>query len=115
MPNIGKQTSAISAKADSIQISQGYHDGSGTVQIATTEQAKIISGNIKNGVKILGVTGNYTGESSEVPQSKTVNAPLTEDLTVTPDAGFTCLSQVVVRKVPYVESANSYGTTVTIG
>ena len=38
------------------------------------------------------------------------------DLTVTPDSGYTCLSQVIVRKVPYVTAGNSAGgTTVTIG
>ena len=117
MPNIGKQANTtISTKAGTITIAQGYHDGSAKVSISTTEQAKIIAGNIKNGVTILGVQGNYTGESTEVPQSKTVDAPLSEDLTVTPSSGYTCLSQVVVRKVPYVTSSNSAGgTTVTIG
>lgn len=117
MPNVGKQTNVtISAKAGTITIAQGYHDGSAKVSISTTEQAKIIAGNIKNGVTILGVQGTYAGDSIEIPQSKTVNAPLTDDLTVTPDSGYTCLSQVVVRKVPYVTSSNSAGgTTVTIG
>lgn len=117
MPNIGKQSSVtISTKAGSVTIAQGYHDGSAKVAISTTEQNKIIAGNIKNGVTILGVAGSYTGESTEVPQSKTVNAPLSADLTVTPDAGYTCLSQVVVKKVPYATAANSAGgTTVTIG
>ncbi len=117
MPNIGKQTNVtISTKAGTVTIAQGYHDGSAKVGISTTEQAKIIATNIKNGVTILGVQGTYAGDSTEVPQSKTVNAPLNEDLTVTPDSGYTCLSQVVVRKVPYVTSSNSAGgTTVTIG
>lgn len=117
MPNIGKQASTtISTKAGTITIAQGYHDGSAKVSISTTEQAKIIAGNIKNGVTILGVQGTYAGDSVEVPQAKTVNAPLSEDLTVTPDSGYTCLSQVVVRKVPYVTSSNAAGgTTVTIG
>lgn len=117
MPNIGKQSNTtISTKAGSVTISQGYHDGSAKVAISTTEQNKIIAGNIKNGVTILGVQGTYTGESQEVPQSKTVNAPLSSDLTVTPDTGYTCLSQVVVRKVPYVTATNAAGgTTVTIG
>lgn len=117
MPNIGKQSNVtISTKAGTVTIAQGYHDGSAKVGISSTEQSKIVATNIKNGVSILGVTGSYTGESTEKPQSKTVNAPLASDLTVTPDSGYTCLSQVVVRKVPYVESANAAGgTTVTIG
>lgn len=114
MPNIGKQTGTISTKAGSVAISSGYHDGSGKVTISSTEQAKIIAGNIKNGVTILGVTGNYSGDSVEVPQSKTVT-PSNSQQTITPDAGYTCLSQVVVNAIPYVESANAHGTTVTIG
>lgn len=117
MPNVGKQSNTtISTKAGQVTISQGYHDGSAKVEISSTEQAKIVATNIKNGVSILGVRGTYTGESTEKPQSKTVDAPLSQDLTVTPDTGYTCLSQVVVRKVPYVTSSNSAGgTTVTIG
>ena len=117
MPNIGKQSNVtISTKAGTVTIAQGYHDGSAKVGISSTEQSKIVAGNIKNGVTILGVQGSYVGGSTEVPQSKTVNAPLSDDLTVTPDSGYTCLSQVTVRKVPYTTSANSAGgTTVTIG
>ena len=49
------------------------------------------------------------------PQSKTVTPNSTQQ-TVLPDGGYNCLSQVVVEKIPYVESENSAGgTTVTIG
>ena len=34
----------------------------GNVSIDSTEQAKIIAGNIKSGVTILGVEGSYSGE-----------------------------------------------------
>lgn len=115
MPNVGKQTSTISTKAQKVTISQGYHDGSGTVQIATAEQNKIIAGNIKNGVQILGVTGNYSGDSIEVPQSKTVT-PSNAQQVVTPDEGYTCLTQVTVNAIPYAESNNAAGgITITIG
>ena len=117
MPNIGKQTNTtISTKAGTVTIAQGYHDGSAKVGISTTEQNKIIAGNIKNGVTILGVQGTYAGDSTEVPQTKTVNAPISEDLVVTPDSGYTCLSQVTVKKVTYVSAPNAAGgNTVTIG
>lgn len=58
MTNNGAQTETISKLADSIKIKQGYHDGTGTVSIASTEKSKIISGNIKAGVTILGVSGS---------------------------------------------------------
>lgn len=116
MKNNGAVSGVISTKAGKYSVPIGYHDGSGSVQISSTEQAKIVAGNIKNGVTILGVQGNYTGESSEKPQAKTVT-PSAQQQVITPDAasGYTCLSQVTVNAIPYVESANSYGTTVTIG
>lgn len=57
MPNIGAQTADISAKATSITLTAGYHNGSGAIKIATAEQNKIITGNIKSGITILGVAG----------------------------------------------------------
>lgn len=61
MPNIGGAVGTISLKDQAYTIPQGYHDGSGSVSILSTEQAKIIPGNIKNGVEVLGVVGTYTG------------------------------------------------------
>ena len=53
--------------------------------------------------------------SGEEKQAKTVT-PTTVEQVILPDAGFTCLSQVTVKAIPYVERANSAGgTTVTIG
>lgn len=62
MPNIGTQNSTITTKAQQVSISNGYHDGSGKVQIATSEQNKIIPENIKLGVTILGVTGTLDSD-----------------------------------------------------
>ena len=103
----------ITTKAQQYLIPAGYHDGSGYVQIDTTEQAKIIASNIKAGVQILGVTGDYSGEGATA-QAKTV-IPYTTAQTILPDAGYDYLSQVTVNAIAYVESPNSYGTTVTIG
>ena len=58
MTNNGTVSTDISAKATEVTIAQGYHSGSGKVKIATAEQNKIITGNIKAGVTILGVAGN---------------------------------------------------------
>lgn len=117
MPNNASDSSTISAKAQQVTIAQGYHDGSGKVSISTTEQAKIIAGNIKDGVQILGVTGNYTGEGV-TSQTKTVipSASWTTDQSIIPDANYDFLAEVVVKKIPYVESVNAAGGyTVTIG
>ena len=48
----------ISSKAGTYTVPAGYHNGSGKVSISSAEQAKIIAGNIKSGVTILGVAGS---------------------------------------------------------
>ena len=114
MPNNGAVTGTISTKAGSYTIPQGYHDGSGKVAISTTEQNKIVAGNIKSGVSILGVTGTFSGASIKA-QTKTVTPSATAQ-TVQPDTGYDYLSAVTVEKIPYVEAENAAGgITVTIG
>ena len=58
MTNNGAVAGTISTKAGTYTVPAGYHNGSGKVQISSTEQAKLISSNIKSGVTILGVTGS---------------------------------------------------------
>lgn len=114
MTNVGAQNSTISTKAGQVVITQGYHDGSGKVTISTTEQAKIIAGNIKSGVQILGVTGSYSGESVTA-QAKTATPSWSQQV-ITPDSNYDYLSQVTVSAIPIVYSDNAAGgKTVTIG
>lgn len=113
MANNGSVTGTISTKAGQYTIPIGYHDGSGKVGISTTEQNKIIASNIKSGIVILGVTGTYSGEGATA-QAKEVT-PSTSQQVITPDTNYDYLSQVTVKAIPYVETANTYGTTVTIG
>lgn len=113
MTNRGGVTGTISTKAGTYSIQSGYHDGSGTVSIDSTEQAKIIASNIKNGVEILGVTGSYTGEG--VPTQSKTATPYTTAQVVLPDAGYN-LSQVNINAIKYVETPNSAGgITVVVG
>ena len=115
MPNRGAIHESITNKKGIITIPQGYHDGSGVINIDPTEQSKLIEANIRQGVTILGVTGTMSPNEGEKGQEKTVT-PSTEVQTVLPDTGFTCLTSVKVNAIPYVESDNAAGgTTVTIG
>ena len=113
MPNNGAVSGSIDDLATPYTVPAGYHDGSGTVGVDSTEAAKIIPGNIKEGVKILGVVGEYTGEDIKA-QAKTAT-PYTTQQTILPDANYDYLSQVTVEAIAYTETPNAYGTTVTIG
>ena len=115
MKNNGAVSGKISTKAGAYTVPQGYHDGSGKVSIDSTEQAKLIPANIREGVTILGVSGEMSGTEDAKPQTKTVTPSKTAQ-TILPDTGYNYLSQVTVNAIPYVESDNSAGgTTVTIG
>lgn len=115
MKNNGAIAGKITTKAQKYTVPQGYHDGSGIVDIDTIEQLKIIPENIRDGVTILGVEGTMSGSEDVKAQSKSV-IPKTTQQTVLPDTGYTHLTQVTVAPISYVESDNSAGgTTVTIG
>lgn len=61
MTNRGAGGGTIAAKAGSVAIPAGYYNGSGSVSISATEQAKIIAENIRQGVTLLGVSGSLNG------------------------------------------------------
>lgn len=114
MPNNGAATGTITTKAQQYTIPQGYHDGSGKVSISSTEQAKIIATNIRQGITILGVEGSMSGTEEVNAESPTVT-PTTSSQTVTPSEGYNYLAQVTVDAIPYTETDNSAGgVTVTI-
>lgn len=115
MKNNGAVSGEITEVDKAYQIPQGYHDGSGTVEISAIEKSKLIPSNIRKNVEILGVTGTMDSTEGVNAQSKEVTASL-EDQTVLPDNGYNYLTQVKVKAIPYAESVNSAGgKTVTIG
>ena len=76
MMNIGTQNGDITTKNQNLNILKGYHDGKGYVGIAEPEKQKIIPENIKNGVSILGVTGNLqTGVAGKQVKTGTTSSP----------------------------------------
>ena len=114
MPNRGAASGTIDDVAGSYTIQAGYHDGSGAVTIDQTEAAKLIPGNIKEGVTILNVLGEYTGEGVK---AQTKNAtPTFSAQSILPDSGYDYLSQVNIAAIPVTYTENSAGGyTVTIG
>ena len=115
MPNNGAQTGNISTKTQEVIIAQGYHDGSGKVSILADEQAKLIPNNIREGITILGVEGTMSGSESVVAQARTVTPKFTQQV-ISPEDGYTHLSQVTVQPITVSYSDNSAGgKTVTIG
>lgn len=108
MPNNGSVTGTITTVAGEYTVPQGYHDGSGKVSISSTEQAKIIADNIREGVEILGVTGTMSGSEDVHAQAKTVT-PTAASQVVSPDTGYNYLTQVTVNAIPYVTTENAAG------
>lgn len=95
-------------------IPRGFTDGASHAKIADAELAKLIPGNIKEGVSILGVTGAY-GADDITSQHKEVT-PSFADQEVSPDAGYTFLTGVTVKAIPVTYTDNAAGgVTVTIG
>lgn len=115
MPNNGAQMGSINTKTQEVTIAQGYHDGSGKVSISADEQAKLVPNNIREGITILGVEGTMSGSESVVAQARTVTPKFTQQV-ISPEDGYTHLSQVTVYPITVTYSDNSAGgKTVTIG
>ena len=69
MVNNGAVSSTITTKDQVVTISEGYHDGNGGIQIDQAQRNLIVSGNIRSGVSLLGVSG-----SSSVVNTADANA-----------------------------------------
>lgn len=114
MTNNGAVAGTINTKDGSYVIPHGFHDGSGTVKLDQNAINGLSAQNIRSGVEVLGVVGTMSGSEDVKAQSKTVT-PTKSGFNVNPDTGYNYLASVRVDAIPYVESANAYGITVTIG
>ena len=116
MSNNGGVEGTISDLETPYTIPQGYHDGSGTVEIDSAEKAKIIADNIRQGVTILGVEGTMTGTESVNAQSKSVKPTFSEQQVIPDSPTYNYLSQVTVQAIPVSEAVNEQGGyTLTVG
>ena len=86
MPNRGAVSGTIDKKDGEYTVPMGFHDGAGKVGLAKAEKDKLIPGNIKQGISLLGVAGTYSGEAITA-QTKNVT-PTMEAQTIQPDKGY---------------------------
>lgn len=99
---------------DGTAIPYGRFDGTSKAKIADSELAKLIPANIKQGVTIFDIHGEY-GPDDISAQSKKVT-PTFEKQVVSPDEGYAFLSSVEVDGIKVTRTENEYGgITVTIG
>ena len=116
MPDNGAVSGEISAKDGEYTVPLGYHDGAGKVGIAAGEKAKIIPGNIQQGVTVLGVEGTLEPSSDITAQADKAVTPAFTQQIITPDEGYDYLAQVTVAAIPVTETVNAAGgKTLTVG
>lgn len=113
MPDFQSKDIEVST-TDGTAIPHGRHDGTGKAKLAESELAKLIPSNIKQGVSLFGVEGDF-GADDISAQSKTV-IPTFEKQTINPDEGFAFLSSVEVEAIKVTRTDNEWGgTSVVIG
>jgi hypothetical protein len=113
MPDNSGNNVEITSK-EGTSIPKGFYDGSSVAKLSEADLANLIPGNIKEGVNILGVEGDF-GADDISSQSKEVT-PSFVDQTINPDADITFLSSVTVKAIPVTRTDNNAGgVTVTIG
>lgn len=108
MTNNGAVAGIIDEVDEEYTVPAGYHDGSGKVKIDLSEQAKIISTNIRQGITILGIEGSMTGTEDVVAETKNAT-PSKNAQTLLPGTGYNYISQVNLAAIPYTETANAAG------
>lgn len=115
MTNNGAVSGTISNKNTPYTIPAGYHSGLGSVSIDSTSAQALTASNIKAGVEILGVTGNYSGEA--VTAGSVSATPYLTAQTILPSSiSKDYISQVNVAAIAVTYSDNAAGgRTCTIG
>lgn len=113
MPNHSGKGVEITTPEGNV-IPKGYYDGTSRAKLSSADLANLTPANIKEGVVILGVEGEF-GADDISSQSKEVT-PSFEEQTINPDEGYTFLSSVKVKAISVTRRDNDAGgVTVTIG
>lgn len=116
MTNRGGVTGTITDVSDGYVIPQGYHDGSGTVNLDSTSLQNLIPANVRDQVTIGGVTGTMTGSEDVHAQSKSATPTFSEQVITPTSPTYNYLTQVTVAAIPVTRADNAAGgVTVTIG
>lgn len=117
MPNIGAQSGVLVARDSAVAITAGYHDGSGSIGLGTTDKAALVSSNIREGVTILGITGTMSGSEDVKATSLSATPYLTSKTYQPSDLGdYNYFSAVTVNAIAYATNSNTGGgITATIG
>lgn len=117
MANNSGWTGTIASRDSAVSVPVGYHDGSGSVSIDSSEKAKLIADNIREGVVILGITGTMSGSEDVKATNITAVAYTTSKTYLPSDQGdFNYFSQFSVSSIAYSTTTNTAGGwTATIG
>lgn len=101
-------------KKEGVLIPEGHFDGATKAVLSEKDLANLIPGNIKEGVSILGVDGEF-GTDDFSAQTKQVTPTFSPQI-VNPDPGYAFLASVEVAGIPITRTENEFGgITVTIG
>lgn len=116
MTNRGGVTGVITDVEDGYVIPQGYHDGSGTVNLDSTSLQNLIAENIRDQVTIAGVTGTMSGSEDVHAQARTATPSWSQQVITPESPTYNYLTQVTIAAIPISYADNAAGgVTVTIG
>lgn len=116
MTNRGGVTGTITDVANGYTIPQGYHDGSGTVNLDSTSLTNLIPANVRQGVEIAGITGEMTSTEGVNAENKTATPTFSQQVITPTSPTYNYLNQVTVAPIPVTRADNAAGgVTVTIG
>ena len=96
-------------------IPKGFSDGSGVAKVSDADLAKLVPGNIKEGVTILGVEGDFGAD--DISSTEKEATPTFQDQVFSPsDDGAVYYSSFTIKAIPVTRTDNEAGgVTVTIG